>query len=135
MFGVWDFQEHYQPLYERLPLDDYLSPGAILPYSASSGCYWNKCSFCPEAAENNPYVPIPTDQAIADLAALTAKRKPALIHLVDNSISPALMHALADKSPGVPWYGFARINKDLADRDFCMALKRSGCAMLKLGLE
>jgi len=135
MSGVWDFQEHYQPHYERLPLEDYLSPGSILPYSASSGCYWNKCSFCPEAAENNPYVPIPADQAIADLAALTAKRKPALIHLVDNSISPALMHALADKSPGVPWYGFARINKELADRDFCMALKRSGCAMLKLGLE
>jgi radical SAM superfamily enzyme YgiQ (UPF0313 family) len=35
----------------------------------------------------------------------------------------------------VPWYGFARIDEQLADHDFCHALKRSGCRMLKLGLE
>lgn len=133
--GVMDFHEHYQPEYESLRLDDYLSPGGILPYSASSGCYWNKCSFCPETAEDNPYVPIPADRALADIVALASKSKPALIHLVDNSISPTLMHALVNKPPGVPWYGFARISKDLADRDICMALKRSGCAMLKVGLE
>ena len=34
-----------------------------------------------------------------------------------------------------PWYGFARITDHLSDPDFCRALKRSGCAMIKLGLE
>jgi len=58
-----------------------------------------------------------------------------LIHLLDNSISPALMKAFADTPPPTFWYGFARISKDLAEPDFCMALKRSGCVMLKLGLE
>jgi hypothetical protein len=37
--------------------------------------------------------------------------------------------------PGIPWYGFARISKDLTDPDFCLALKSAGCAMLKLGIE
>jgi radical SAM superfamily enzyme YgiQ (UPF0313 family) len=45
------------------------------------------------------------------------------------------MKALMDHPPGPPWYGFARITQHLADPDFCSALKRSGCAMLKLGLE
>jgi len=45
------------------------------------------------------------------------------------------MHALAEMPVGAPWYGFARIDHDLTDLDYCMALKRSGCAMLKLGLE
>jgi radical SAM superfamily enzyme YgiQ (UPF0313 family) len=45
------------------------------------------------------------------------------------------MGALADRPPGVPWYGFARISKELTDLEFCRALKRSGCRMLKLGLE
>ncbi len=45
------------------------------------------------------------------------------------------MRAMTDHPPGVPWYGFVRITRHLADLDFCRALKRSGCVMLKLGLE
>jgi len=123
------------PDYGTLPTHEYFSPGFILPYSASSGCYWNKCSFCPETAEGNPYVPAPVPQAMFELEALIAQTQPVLIHLLDNSISPALMRALAEKPPGVPWYGFARISRELTDLEFCRALKRSGCAMLKLGLE
>jgi radical SAM superfamily enzyme YgiQ (UPF0313 family) len=123
------------PDYRGLPLQDYLAPGVIMPYSASSGCYWRKCSFCPEAAEDNPFVPIRPKQAVEDLSALTARYQPALVHLLDNAVSPALMTALIDDPPGVPWYGFARFGPELADRDFCLALRRSGCVMLQLGLE
>jgi radical SAM superfamily enzyme YgiQ (UPF0313 family) len=35
----------------------------------------------------------------------------------------------------VPWYGFVRIGRELTNYDFCLALKRAGCVMLKLGLE
>jgi radical SAM superfamily enzyme YgiQ (UPF0313 family) len=58
-----------------------------------------------------------------------------LIHFLDNAMSPALLKALSGQPPGAPWYGFARVTKDLKDPDFCEALKRSGCRMLKLGLE
>jgi hypothetical protein len=126
---------HCEPDYTSLHLPEYLSPGFILPYSGSSGCYWSKCSFCPETAENNPYIPVPTAHAMAELQSLVSKTRPRLVHLLDNAISPALMRALAQKPPGVPWYGFARVHKDLMDDEYCMALKRSGCAMLKLGLE
>ena len=126
---------HYAPDYQSLPLQDYLAPGFILPYSASSGCYWNKCSFCPETAEQNPYIPVPIEAAIAELSLLVEKTRPVMIHFLDNAVSPALMRSLANKPLGVPWYGFARISKDLTDIDYCMALKRSGCTMLKLGLE
>jgi len=136
LLGVKDVKQRYTaPDYEALPIHDYLSPGFILPYSGSSGCYWNKCSFCPETAEENPYAAVPVERAMDDLYALVAKHRPVLLHLLDNSISPALMSALADEPPGIPWYGFARIGKELADIDHCMQLKRSGCVMLKLGLE
>lgn len=126
---------HAAPDYTALPVHDYLSPGFILPYSASSGCYWNKCSFCPETAEESPYVPVPVPRAMTDLKALAGNMKPAMIHLLDNAVSPALMRSLAADPVGVPWYGFARIGKDLCDPDYCMALRRAGCVMLKLGLE
>jgi len=128
-------KEMPRPDYHALPKDHCLSPGFILPYSASSGCYWHNCSFCPEKAEGNPYVPIPSPRVIADLKALRETNAPALIHLLDNAVSPALLDALSRDPIGVPWYGFARIGPPLTDPDFCMALKRAGCVMLKLGIE
>jgi hypothetical protein len=114
---------------------DYLAPGFILPYAASSGCYWNKCLFCPETAEENPYLPLTASQALSELQIMTERYKPLLIHFLDNAVSPALMQALADSPPGVPWYGFARASSLLADAAFCRTLRKSGCVMLKLGLE
>ncbi|HEY5522767.1 MAG TPA: radical SAM protein [Desulfuromonadaceae bacterium] len=128
-------KRHVTPDYTPLPLMEYFSPGIILPYSAGSGCYWNNCSFCPERAEGNTYRPVPVSRVLSDLKLLTEQTGPLLIHLLDNAISPALLHALAENPPGTPWYGFARIDEHLAAPEFCRALKRSGCVMLKLGLE
>lgn len=136
LLGIEGVEERQStPDYGSLPFHDYLAPGFILPYSGSSGCYWGKCSFCPEKAEDNPYSPVPAAQAIADLDVLVMKTRPILLHMLDNAISPALMRGLAENSCGAPWYGFARISRDLTDIDFCMALKRSGCVMLQVGLE
>ncbi|MFZ4855140.1 MAG: B12-binding domain-containing radical SAM protein [Desulfuromonadaceae bacterium] len=126
---------HVPPDYTSLPLADYLSPGLILPYNAASGCYWNRCSFCPERAEGNAYHPVPVATVLSDLKCLTDQTAPRLIHLLDNAIAPSLLYSLAKNPPGAPWYGFARIDEQLADPDFCHELKRSGCIMLKLGLE
>jgi len=126
---------HYRPLYDPFPLKDYFAPGLILPYSASSGCYWNRCLFCPERAEGNPYHPIPEEKVMDDLLALVHKHQPVLIHLLDNAISPSLMRTISLHPLGIPWYGFARITRHLTDLEFCHALKQSGCVMLQLGLE
>jgi radical SAM superfamily enzyme YgiQ (UPF0313 family) len=118
-----------------LPLGDYLAPGFILPYAASSGCYWNKCAFCPEQAEQNPYTSLAADQVLDDIAALKQQTGPALIHFLDNAVSPALLKALASRPPDIPWYGFVRAHPALADVAYCRALRRSGCVLLKIGLE
>ncbi len=130
-----DLEMHLTPFYDSLPIKDYLAPGLILPYRSSIGCYWGKCSFCPETAAGTAYVPIPPTRAAIDLRNLVAQMRPALIHIVDSAVSPALMQAISAQPPGAAWYGFARITPHLADPAFCMALKRSGCVMLKLGLE
>jgi radical SAM superfamily enzyme YgiQ (UPF0313 family) len=128
---------------DPLPLPDYgqvaplpyLSPGLVIPYSASSGCYWRRCAFCPEKAEGSRYHPVPAARAASQIKTLCKTHRPSLLHLTDNAVSPALLKALAADPPGAPWYGFVRITPHLADPDFCMALKRSGCAVLQIGLE
>ncbi|NTV43889.1 MAG: radical SAM protein, partial [Syntrophobacteraceae bacterium] len=88
--------------YSPFPMSDYLSPGVVIPYSASSGCYWNRCGFCPERAEKNPYVPLHPHRVKVELRELVEANSPALIHLLDNAISPALLESLAVHPPGVP---------------------------------
>jgi len=127
--------KHFTPHYSYLPLKKYLSPGLILPYSTSSGCYWYKCDFCPERAEGNEYIPISPENVIQDLRDLSKDLKPSLIHLLDNALSPKFLKKIAKTQLEIPWYGFVRFTKELTDLDFCLALKKSGCVMLKLGLE
>ncbi len=121
--------------YDPFALRDYFAPGPILPYSASRGCYWNRCAFCPEKAEGNRYEPVSPEAAAREAGELCLRSHPALIHFLDSAISPALLSKLSANPPGAPWYGFVRVTKRLADEDFCRALKLSGCVMLKLGLE
>jgi hypothetical protein len=135
LLDIKDGLTNQPPDYNGFPIDQYLSPGPILPYSSARGCYWHNCAFCPEKAEGNPYLPLEVSQVTHELQVLTRQMNPALIHILDSSISPSLLGALAQKPPGAPWYGFTRITKHLADEDFCFSLKRSGCAMLKLGIE
>lgn len=135
LMGITPVREGPSADYDLLEENRYFSPGFILPYSAAQGCWWRKCSFCPEKAEANPYLPLPASRAAEELKALARKTQTSLIHLLDSSISPALLQALIENPPGAPWYGFARVTRHLADEDFCRALKKSGCVMLKLGLE
>jgi hypothetical protein len=121
--------------YDAFPLRDYLSPGMIMPYSTSMGCYYGKCSFCPETAEGTRYAQLAPASAAAGLRMRAEEYRPALAHIVDNAISPSVLKALVNEPPGVPWYGFARVTKELTDEDFCRKLRASGCVMLKIGVE
>lgn len=124
-----------RPRYDGFPIEDYLSPGPILPYSASKGCYWRRCAFCPEKGEGTSFMAVPPQEASACLRSLVMEMKPVLVHLLDNALPPALLVNLASNPPGAPWYGFARLTHPLESFDFCRALRRSGCVMLQLGLE
>jgi len=135
LFGISEKRAYKGHHFDNLPLDQYFSPGLILPYASSTGCYWKKCSFCPETAEGSPYIPLSPQVALNEIDTLNQRMSPALLHLLDDAISPALLKRLVLHPPGINWYGFARIDSLLTDLDFCRQLKASGCVMLKLGLE
>jgi len=127
--------ESFAPDYSDFSELKYLAPGRILPYAASSGCYWNRCSFCPEKAEGSRYCQVKPEVVSNELEQLCTESRYDLIHFLDNAMSPALLRRLAATPPPINWYGFTRIENDLLDPDFCLALRRAGCVMLKLGIE
>ncbi|MBN2201732.1 radical SAM protein [bacterium] len=127
--------ERPAPDFDDLADSGYLSPGFILPYDASTGCWWRHCRFCPEHAEANAYSAVPPDRVLADLKRLKWKTRPSLIHFLDNALAPSLLDRFAAEAPGAPWYGYARLSGQWTDPGFCAAMKRSGCVLLKIGLE
>ena len=135
LLGKTSHKKYYCPDYSTLLHNEYISPGLILPYAASTGCFWKKCSFCPEKAENNVYRQVPAKISCNQLGQLSTATQPTLIHFLDNAISPATLQQLTATSPSLPWYGFARFDAQLASKEFCIQLRKSGCVMLKLGLE
>ena len=130
MLGLKESLSHVRPRYDIFPVRDYLSPGFVLPYSTSSGCYWQKCRFCPEKAEGNPYLPLSPDRVMDDLLALIDIHDPSMIHILDNAISPSVLKRFIKTPLNRPWYGFVRITDHFKDPDFCIGLKKSGCVIL-----
>jgi len=128
-------KQHYIPDYDFVKDDLYLSPGKVLPFRASIGCYWSKCRFCPEKAETRPYNSQRASKVLKDLKTVDQNYAPDYVHLIDNAVTPAFLKALSTNRFGFKWYGFVRFEKELLDLDFCHDLKKSGCGMLKLGLE
>lgn len=136
LFGVLpDLKEHYTPDFDFCNWEDYLAPGRILPLRTATGCYWSKCRFCPETAEGGRYCPEKNDDILQDLNVLSQKYRIDYVHFVDDALSPSFLRAMAQQVMPFIWYGFVRFTRDLANPDFCLALYRSGCRMLKLGLE
>ncbi|MBN1140812.1 MAG: radical SAM protein [Deltaproteobacteria bacterium] len=135
LLGEQAGEPHSLPDFGPLKDNPYLAPGFVLPFAASRGCWWNRCSFCPERAEGNPYSSFLPQQIRSDLDRLILETQPALLHLLDSAVHPAVLQMLAERPDPTPWYGFVRLTEHLADGYFCRELRRSGCIMLKLGIE
>ncbi|MBE0616541.1 MAG: radical SAM protein, partial [Proteobacteria bacterium] len=121
-----------------LPWNRYLAPGPILPLAASRGCYWRRCAFCPEAAQDRqPFrAGAPDTLAEAILRARDAVGA-SRVHLTDDAVPPGTLRRLARRlrGEGLHWYGFARLERQFLDPAFAHELAEGGCVLLQLGVE
>jgi hypothetical protein len=127
------------PEFEGLDPSGYLSPYPVLPVSASRGCYWARCLFCPEAASpTHPYKAFTGHTLPRLLLDLADRWEVRHFHLTDNAVPPAALRALADQAEALRhlcWYGFVRFEPSLLQGDLIERLARGGCRLLQLGLE
>ncbi len=129
----------FVPDFSFARLADYFSPQPILPLSASRGCYWQRCLFCPEAA--NPVHPYTASRPaeLPDLMRQLAERYGIRhIQLTDNAIPVNMLKVLAERAEELTdlnWFGFVRFEPILEDAAFVARLAQSGCRLLQLGLE
>jgi len=125
----FSFAEHHR----------YLSPQPLLPVSASRGCYWRKCLFCPEAtAPVHPYGSFQPTEFPDLLLQLSEQYAVTNFHLTDNAIPINILKCMAERHTDLQhlsWFGFVRFESVLENPDFVRQLAVAGCRMLQLGLE
>ncbi len=129
----------FSPDFGFARIGEYLSPQPILPLTASRGCYWRRCLFCPEAASPvHPYCTFKTEELPQTMRQLADEHGISHIQLTDNAIPVNMLKRLAahpEQLAGINWFGFVRFEKSFEEIGFVQRLAQSGCKMLQLGLE
>lgn len=119
--------------------DNYLVPMPTIPVALGRGCYWRRCTFCPDYL--HPAYHAGGREALTDWLEAAAARFPegAMLHLTDSALTPALLERVADviRARRLPlrWHGFVRLEARFGDPAFARHLAEGGCTMLQWGLE
>ncbi len=115
----------------------YLSSRPFVPLSLSSGCFWNRCLFCPD--RELPYFPVSIDgieQLMGTIPNDIMAKRP-VFHLLDSAIPPRQLRRFLplSKAAGTGFFGFARPTAHLMKEGLLQEAADSGCLMLQLGVE
>lgn len=128
------------PGYDWAPWDLYFAPERTAPMVTARGCYWNRCTFCPEVVNPETTLRLARGaQLVADMDAVHERYGVTTFHFIDSAMPPRLLRTIAEHviATGRPysWYGFSRLEPHLFREGWAERLAAGGCRMLKLGLE
>ncbi len=140
------------PIYDGLPLDDYLSLCEMLnpmhriwsdgrwnKLTIAHGCYWRKCSFCDVSLDYiDRYDAAGADLLVDRIEELIEETGQTGFHFVDEAAPPKALFALAnrliERGVVISWWGNIRFEKTFTP-ERCQLLADSGCIAVSGGLE
>ncbi|MEE8240408.1 MAG: radical SAM protein [Nitrospirales bacterium] len=128
------------PDFDGLPLDQYFVPVRILPYLATRGCYWGRCTFCDHGQGYfDQYRGLPANEVVRQIKALKEKYQAEHFLFSDESYPPALLkkvsQLLVDQEVGIKWTTLIRFEESLQDPQIWELAVKSGCCTLYYGME
>jgi radical SAM superfamily enzyme YgiQ (UPF0313 family) len=128
------------PDFDGFPLDSYFVPTRILPYLATRGCYWGRCTFCDHGQGYfDQYRGLTAQEVVRQVKALKEKYQAEHFLFADESYPPALLkkvtQLLLDQQVGVKWTTLIRFEESLREPDDWRKIKESGCCTLYYGME
>ena len=128
------------PDFDGLPLDKYFVPELILPYLATRGCYWGRCTFCDHfQGYVEGFRTKQVNQIIEEIEFLKRKYGNHHFHFTDESYPPALFRKLSrkliDDKIDIAWTTHMRFEETLLDEKVWQDAAESGCKYLHFGYE
>jgi len=128
------------PDFDGLPLEKYFVPDLILPYLATRGCYWGRCTFCDHfQGYVEGFRTKQVDQIIEEIKFLKEKYGTRFFHFTDESYPPALFQKLSrrliETKLDIAWTTHMRFEESLLDDQVWKDVAESGCKYLHFGYE
>jgi len=135
-----DLSQLPPPDFDGLPLDKYFIPELILPYLATRGCYWGRCTFCDHfQGYVEGFRTKQVDQIVEEIEFLKKKHGTRFFHFTDESYPPALFRKLSkqliEKKSNIVWTTHMRFEESLLDEEVWKDVWDSGCRYLHFGYE
>ncbi|MGE3152344.1 MAG: radical SAM protein [Nitrospiraceae bacterium] len=128
------------PDFDGLPLDLYFVPERIIPYLATRGCYWGRCTFCDHGQGYfDQYRGMTASLVVEQVKALRDKYRCRHFLFADESYPPALFkkvsQLLVDQDVGIRWTTLIRFEETLQDQAIWDLAAKAGCCTLYYGME
>jgi anaerobic magnesium-protoporphyrin IX monomethyl ester cyclase len=128
------------PDFDGLALEKYFIPKLILPYLATRGCYWGRCTFCDHfQGYVEGFRTMQVDQIIDEIRFLQNKYNTRYFHFTDESYPPALFRKLSqrivEEKLDIVWTTHMRFEETLLDEQVWKDAHTSGCRYLHFGFE
>ncbi len=128
------------PDFEGLPLEKYFVPELIIPYLATRGCYWGRCTFCDHGQGYfDQYRGVPAQQVIEQIKTLRDKYHCTHFLFSDESYPPALFkkvsQLLVEQNVGIKWTTLIRFEETLQGQEIWDLAAKAGCCTLYYGME
>jgi hypothetical protein len=129
------------PNFDDLPLNKYLMPYPVLPYMASRGCYWGKCTFCTHSFIYDSHYRKENEERVAEeLDYLGKKYKTKYFTFSDEAISPnafdRMSKAILSQGVQMRALGMLKFESDSVETvELFENMYQAGFLMLFFGLE
>jgi hypothetical protein len=116
----------------------YISARPVIPFALSTGCWWDRCLFCPDRGREHSIIGRDTLEGFLSTVPHEIMARKPLLHFLDSAIPPSAFAWLPDvmEGTGASWFGFVRPTGHLLHPEGLLErLAGSGCAMLQTGVE
>jgi radical SAM superfamily enzyme YgiQ (UPF0313 family) len=128
------------PDFDGFPLDHYFVPERIIPYLATRGCYWGRCTFCDHGQGYfDQYRGMTAQHVVDQVTALRDKYHCRHFLFSDESYPPALFKKvtklLVEQQVGIKWTTLIRFEETLQDQAIWDLAAKAGCCTLYYGME
>ncbi len=125
------------PSLDGYDLKAYFAPEIVMPFPASRGCYWRKCSFCDH--DFGLYYNVKSiDKLIKEIKTFKEKYNISKFEFIDEAISPAYMEEMSKRiikeGLDINYFCDARIENGFTKEVLNLAQK-SGLRMILWGFE
>jgi len=126
------------PDYHDVDFSHYMLPEKAGFYTTSRGCYYGKCTFCPESFRVGFRMRSP-ENVYADIRKIVADQGVKYIHFFDPLTPPRtlahLSREVARESLPLKWHAEVKFEKIYTSREYMRNLSQGGCSLLQFGFE